>query len=92
MASYLVPGLPPKVLFFVWTASLNRILTINNLTRRGWVLVNRCRMCCAEVETVDHLLLHCSVASQLWALIFAIFGVTWVQGNSVASVLSSWSG
>ena len=72
------PGLPPKVSFFVWIACLNRILTIDNFIRRGWVLVNRCCMCCAEVETIDHLLLHCLVVSQLWALIFAIFGLTWV--------------
>ena len=83
------PGLPLKVSFFVWMASLNRILTIDNLIRRGWVLVNGC---CVEMETVDHLLLHCVVASQLWPLIFAIFGLTWAQAGSVASMLASWSG
>ena len=86
------PGLPPKVSFFVWIAALNRILTIDNLNRRGWVLVNRCCMCGSAEETVDHLLVHCSIASQLWSLIFALFGVTWVQSGSVSSVLWSWSG
>ena len=49
-------------------------------------------MLCAASETVDHLLLHYSVASQMWVLVFAIFGLTWVQAGLVAAVLSSWSG
>ena len=49
-------------------------------------------MCCEAAETVDHLLLHCSVASQLWSLVFAIFGLRWVQASSVGLVLLSWNG
>ena len=85
-------GLLPKVSFFVWAAALNRILTIDNLMRRRWVLANRCCMCGMARESVDHLLVHCSAASQLWYLVFSIFGMTWVQPGSVASVLWSWSG
>ena len=85
-------GIPPKVSFFVWAAALNRILTIDNLIKRQWILVNRCCLCCADAESVDHLLLHCSVASQLWALVFSIFGVTWVQPSLVSSALWSWQG
>ena len=35
-----VSGTPSKVSFFVWTASLGRILTIDNLIRRHHILVN----------------------------------------------------
>ena len=85
-------GITPKVSFFVWTAALNRILTIDNLMRRGWVMVNRCCMCGLAEETVDHLLLHCIAAYQLWSLVYSIFGIVWVQPGSVASVLWSWAG
>lgn len=56
---------PSKIAFFVWTTALNRILTIDNLIRRRHVLVNWCCMCCRDAETVDHLLVHCPVVSQL---------------------------
>ena len=85
-------GLPPKVSFFVWTAALNRILTFDNLMRRGWVLVNRCCMCETAGESVNHLLVHCSVAAQLWSIVLSIFGMSRVQSRTVVSVLQSWSG
>ena len=85
-------GLPPNVSFFVWTAAHNRILTINNLIRRIHVLVNRCCMCCLDAETVDHLLLHCPVATQLWSLVLAEFEMQWVQASSVLEILWSWQG
>ncbi|KAL7161431.1 hypothetical protein ACSBR2_041986 [Camellia fascicularis] len=55
------------------TAALGRNLTLDNLInliRHGHVLVNRCCMCCADVESVDHLFMHCPVASRLWGFIF----------------------
>ena len=58
----------------------------------GVVLANWCCMCGLAGESVDHLLVHCSVASQPWSLVFAIFGMTWVQPGSVALMLWSWSG
>ncbi|GMP71099.1 hypothetical protein CsSME_00029647 [Camellia sinensis var. sinensis] len=85
-------GSPTKVAFFVWTAILGRILTIDNLIRRQHVLVDWCCMCCRDAKTVDHLLLHCSIASRLWGFIVALFGLVWVQSASVLGVLQSWGG
>jgi hypothetical protein len=36
---------PPKVAFFVWMAVCCKILTLDNLGRRGIVVVNRCWLC-----------------------------------------------
>jgi hypothetical protein len=33
---------PPRVAFFAWTAARGKILTVDNLRRRGMVVVNRC--------------------------------------------------
>ena len=49
-------------------------------------------MCCAAEESIDHLLLHCSTASQLWSLVFSTFGLALVQPGSVVSVLRSCYG
>jgi hypothetical protein len=36
---------PKRVAFFVWTTALGKILTHDNLRRRGIVVVERCVMC-----------------------------------------------
>ncbi|XP_028069530.1 uncharacterized protein LOC114272060 [Camellia sinensis] len=87
-----VPGTPSKVAFFVWTVSLGRILTIDNLICRGHILVNWCCLCGRPAESVDHLLIHCSVSSRLWMLVVAIFEMVWVQSSSVFAILKSWVG
>jgi hypothetical protein len=81
---------PPRVAFFVWTAMHNKILTLDNIGRRGLVVVNRCWLCESDVESVDHLLLHCAVARDLWITFFARFGLCWVMPRSVKELLASW--
>ena len=48
-------NVPPKVAFFAWEASWDKILTFEQLQRRGYSMENRCFLCLSEVETVDHL-------------------------------------
>jgi hypothetical protein len=62
---------PPRVAFFAWTATRGKILTIDNLRRRGMIVVNRCWLCEAEGESVDHLLIHCEVMNALWNVILS---------------------
>jgi hypothetical protein len=81
---------PPRVAFFVWTAVHSKILTLDNLGRRGLVVVNRCWLCESDVESVDHLLLHCAAARDLWIAFFARFGLCWVMPRSVKELLASW--
>ena len=50
---------PPKVAFFAWEASWGKVLTQEQLQRRGFSLANMCFLCLSEEETVDQLLLHC---------------------------------
>ncbi|RVW93221.1 hypothetical protein CK203_022361 [Vitis vinifera] len=50
-------GTPMRVSLFAWEASWNRILTCDQLKRRGWNLPNRCYLCKQEEETNDHLFL-----------------------------------
>ena len=66
---------PPRVAFFAWTATKGKIPTIDNLRRRGMIVINRYWLCESDGESVDHLLLHCGVANALWSAIFSRFGL-----------------
>jgi hypothetical protein len=83
---------PPRVAFFSWTAALGKILTAENLRHRGIILVNWCCMCKVAGESVDHLLLHCTYARELWDMIFVLFGVHWVMPRSVMALFDCWQG
>jgi hypothetical protein len=81
---------PPRVAFFSWLAALGKILTADNLRKRYIVLVSWCCMCKADGESVDHLLLHCSVAKDFWDMLFAMFGVHWVMPYRVIDLFACW--
>jgi hypothetical protein len=81
---------PRRACFFVWTAAWHKILTCDNLIKRGYSLTSWCCMCCCNGENVDHLLLHCPVAGVLWNWTFQAFGVHCVISGTVADLLFSW--
>uniref|UniRef100_A0A2N9HQK9 Reverse transcriptase zinc-binding domain-containing protein n=1 Tax=Fagus sylvatica TaxID=28930 RepID=A0A2N9HQK9_FAGSY len=83
---------PSRVAFFIWTVALGRILTTDNLRRRRILILDWCCMCQSDGESVNHLLLHCRVAQELWNMILNMFGVSWVMPRDVVDLLSCWSG
>ena len=46
------PRVPTKVGFFAWEASWGKVLTVDQLERRGWSLANKCFLCCVEEESI----------------------------------------
>jgi hypothetical protein len=52
---------PLRVSFFMWTATLGKTLTMDNLRRKGIIVVG-CSMCMHSGESINHLFLHCDVA------------------------------
>ena len=70
------PIVPPKLRFFAWEASWGKVLTLDQLKRKGTPLVNRCNLCEENEETIDHLLIHCSRAKMLCDLLLAIIDLT----------------
>jgi hypothetical protein len=79
---------PLQVSFFVWTASLGKILTLDNLCKRGLIVVNWCCMCKRSGESINHLFLHCEVARTLSSVLFTLFGVKWVMNGKVLDLLA----
>ena len=43
-------------------------------------------------ESVDHLFLLCPVAMDMWAMVFGLFGVSWVMPQYVVGLLACWQG
>ena len=60
---------------FLWSAAWNRILTCDNLMCRGYSMHSWCCMCRCSGESVDHLLIHCTMVGVLWSYVFRSFGV-----------------
>ena len=79
-----------RVSFFVWETSRNKILTINQLKKRGWNMPNRCYLSKEKEEASDHLFLFFKKATMLWRLIFSLFGVQRVLHSSIKRNLSGW--
>jgi hypothetical protein len=81
---------PRRVSFFLWSATWGRILTCDNLMRRGYSLATWCCMCRSAEETGTHLLIHCAMASDLWHMVLRSFGVIWVFPNNIGDLLFGW--
>ena len=51
------PIVRPKIGFFAWEASWGKLLTLDQLKRRGVTLAHRCFLCEEEEESIDLLLI-----------------------------------
>ena len=71
----------PKVSFFAWETSWGKVLTLDQVQKRGWALVNRCCLCQAHEESINHLLLHREKTREVW-----------VFPSSVGETLLGWKG
>jgi len=49
---------PPRIAFFLWATTLGRSLTVDNLGRKEFQLINRYCLYKKDEETINHLL-HC---------------------------------
>ena len=79
--------IPPRVQYFLWLLSKNKLLTRDNLSKRRKVKDPTC-LFCAEKETISHLFFYCVVAQYLWKLLSKIFDVQ--LGNSLDSIGKFW--
>jgi hypothetical protein len=57
--------IPPRVQFFLWLLSKNKVLTRDNLAKRR-KLEDECCLFCCEKETSQHLFFNCVVAVNTW--------------------------
>jgi len=62
---------PNKCKVFLWLAIRNRCWTADRLEKRGLPHPEQCPLCDQEDETVQHLLVSCVVARQVWFKLLA---------------------
>ncbi|XP_057428588.1 uncharacterized protein LOC130722016 [Lotus japonicus] len=96
-AGWVVPRMvrklvPTKVCTFMWQLQKNRVATKANLMRRGIVLPDDgcCVLCFAEMETTEHLFLHCNLIWPSWVSILRREGVYWAMPHKLADLLMEW--
>ena len=80
---------PLRCRFFAWIALQNRCWTSDRLARHGLDHQEACPFCDQHEESIDHILLHCVFARQVWSIICtAMNKPNWTprQGSS----LSDW--
>ena len=90
--------LPKKINIFIWRALYDRLPTRWNLSRKGIDMDSlTCPICDSSIETTNHTLWFCSLATNLWQKIFVwldivspspstIKGVySWIEGIRVSS-------
>lgn len=82
-------GAPPKI---SWEAAKEKILTLDNLMRRGIPIANRCYLCKMGPESCNHLLLWCPFSHKLWVMILGLLGLSWVMANIIFGEPLAWEG
>lgn len=80
----------PKVKFFMWTLLKGKILTSENLQKRGIVGPSQCPNCQKWEETIHHLFISCPFAISCWKSIAPNDTFTWNSQHSIGEVLSNW--
>jgi hypothetical protein len=84
------PWAPSKCKIFQWPAVKNRLWTTDRRARHGLQAVaNTCYLCLQEIDAVDHFLVHCCYAKEVWFKSLRDANVPYVQ-PSVDDRLEDW--
>ncbi|CAN1221806.1 Putative ribonuclease H protein At1g65750 [Linum grandiflorum] len=86
------PLVPLKVACFMWQVWHGKILTIDNLMRRGFFLPNHCVLCEKACETIFHLFWDCSYTQQVWIFFSSRLSLFGPFPGSVSGLCSGWKG
>lgn len=84
--------MPSKACFHLWLVQVGKVLTHDNLMKRGLQMVSQCSMCKRSIESAPHLFLHCPVAVELCREFLLRFRQSWAVPESTQVFLQAWYG
>lgn len=79
-----------KIKIFVWLVHHKKILTWENIRKRGIMGPSRCQLCEEQEETMEHILNNCSYTSWLWESFSSIFQQFDRDRGSIKNTLNHW--
>lgn len=73
--------LPLKIKCFAWISLEDKILTWDNLLKKGFVGPSFCVLCKEGSESIHHLFVDCKIAKEVWSKVSSIYNifVNWPQ-------------
>ena len=80
---------PQNCKFFIWLAINNRCWTGDRLAKRGLPHPASCRLCDQE-RSIQHFLISCVFARQVWFIIFQRLGLSSISPVSTSKFSSWW--
>lgn len=81
---------PPKIQIFMWMAVLERLSTRDNLWHKGFTLSSICLLCYHDAESINHLLIHCPFAWEIWCGASRMLGSTFVAPLNLTDLPLGW--
>lgn len=73
----------PRLKIFGWLVFYKRILTAENLEKRGWHLPSMCVMCRCNCETIEHIFSTCLFALGLYNRLNQVFQLPQREWNTL---------
>ena len=61
-----ISNLLPKINFFWWMVQHGKFLTIDNMKKKGFYIINRCCLCEEKEESIYHLFIECQFVVDIW--------------------------
>ncbi|CAL1400945.1 unnamed protein product [Linum trigynum] len=58
--------IPTKICGFLWLVWHKKILTLDNLKKRGMQLASRCVLCYKNEESINHIMVECPYTRRVW--------------------------
>lgn len=80
----------PKVTMFAWLVCRERILTWDQMQKRGMVGPSWCYLCNNDIENQEHLLNSCLYTQSLWEEVRVLFGQVNRDPQSLRNTILQW--
>ena len=97
IASPLLAGLiwnsciPSKMSVFTWEVWWGKVLTMDQLKKKGFQIASRYPLCQEAEESLDHLLIHCPTTWGLWATLISLLGMVWACPLLAKDLMFEWA-